>query len=64
VNERPEATSLRITLTERQKAQIREALGRPDVEIELEVVELEERVVPRLASNHNEAVLPDGWAGP
>jgi hypothetical protein len=47
-------------LTERQKAQIREALGRADLEIELEVTELEERIAPRLASNHNEAVLPEG----
>ena len=50
---------VRIQLTDRQKAQIREALGRSDVEFELEVTELEERIAPRLASNHNEARLAD-----
>ena len=48
---------IRIRLTEDQKAQIRRALGRDDVEFELEVTELEERIAPRLASNHNEAAL-------
>lgn len=48
---------VRIELTEGQKAQIRQALGRSDIEFELEVTELEERIAPRLASNHNEAVL-------
>ena len=52
-----EATPIRILLTDAQKAQIQQALGRADVEFELEVVELEERIAPRLSSNHNEPVL-------
>jgi hypothetical protein len=52
-------TSVRTPLTEAQKAQIREALGRDDVEFELEVTELEERIAPRLAANHNEPMLPE-----
>lgn len=53
----PEATPVRIQLTDAQKAQIQQALGRADVEFELEIVELEERIAPRLASNHNEPVF-------
>ena len=48
---------IRIQLTDDQKAQLRRALGRDEIEFELEVVELEERIAPRLASNHNEAIL-------
>lgn len=47
----------RLALTERQKTQIREALGRDDIEFELEITQLEDRIVPKLASNHNEPVL-------
>lgn len=57
MNPREPQRPVRIELTEAQKAQIRQALGRSDVEFELEVTELEERIAPRLASNHNEAVL-------
>ena len=52
---------VRLTLTEGQKSEIRQATGRQDAEaLELEVSELEERIVPRLASNHNENMLTDG----
>ncbi|HEX6643965.1 MAG TPA: hypothetical protein VF037_04770 [Gemmatimonadales bacterium] len=57
MNPKETTRPVRIELTEDQKAQIRQALGRSDIEFELEVTELEERIAPRLASNHNEAIL-------
>ena len=50
-------TPVRIELTDAQKSQIRQALGRNDIEFELEVTELEERIAPKLAANHNEPAL-------
>jgi hypothetical protein len=49
--------SVRITLTPSQRAQVRRALDRDAEEIELRIEELEERIAPRLATNHNEPVL-------
>lgn len=51
---------VRLALTDTQKSDVRRATGRDDAEaLELEVRELEERIVPRLASNHNEPLLTD-----
>ncbi len=49
--------TIRITLTPAQTEQVREATGRELLEIELTIDELEQRVAPRLASNHNETFL-------
>lgn len=49
----------RLRLTDAQKAEINRATGRDAEELELRVEELEERIVPRLASNHNEPLLTD-----
>ena len=49
---------VRLALTDAQKAEIERATGREDAEaLDLEVTELEERIVPKLASNHNEPLL-------
>jgi hypothetical protein len=50
-------TSVRLTLTPEQRARIRQVLARDADTIELQVEELEERIAPKLAANHNEAVL-------
>lgn len=50
---------VRIRLTLEQRDQIKRVTGRDTKEIELSVRELEERIVPRLAQNHNETLLPD-----
>jgi hypothetical protein len=44
---------------EAQKSQVRDATGRDGEAIELTVEELEERIAPRLAANHNETMLAD-----
>jgi uncharacterized small protein (DUF1192 family) len=49
--------SIRLPLTDAQKAVLRHVLGRDMEELELRVEELEERIAPRLASNHNERLL-------
>lgn len=54
---KPAKEPFRIVLTESQKSQIREALGRDDVDFDLEIMQLEDRIVPKLAANHNEPVL-------
>lgn len=54
------AETIRIQLTEEQRARLRRAIGRDGEEIELRVEELEERIAPRLAANHNETLLIDG----
>jgi hypothetical protein len=48
-----------IHLTPEQKEQLRRATGRDGEAIELRVEELEERIAPRLAQNHNETFLVD-----
>jgi hypothetical protein len=50
---------IRIRLTEEQKAHLRRLTGHEREELELRVEELEERIAPRLASNHNETMLID-----
>lgn len=57
MSSKPAKEPLRIALTDRQKAQIREAIGRNDIEFDLEIVQLEDRIVPKLAANHNEPAL-------
>lgn len=54
---RPEA--IHLQLTKEQRALVREVIGRDGEEIELRVEELEERIAPKLASNHNETMLID-----
>jgi hypothetical protein len=48
---------VRINLTTEQKEQLREATGQDAEAIELTVQELEARIAPRLAGNHNETFL-------
>ena len=57
MTERTTPATLRMTLTPAQKVQVRALLNRDAEEIELTVEELEERIAPRLASNHNEPML-------
>ncbi len=52
-------TTIRIEFTPAQVDLIRQATGREVPEIELTIEELEQRVAPRLASNHNEPLLID-----
>ena len=54
--------TIRLELTPKQTEQVRQAIGRDLLEIELNVEELEARIAPtggRLASNHNEPLLAD-----
>lgn len=51
---------VRIDLTSDQRQQVRTTTGHDGEVIELTVTELEERVVPKLASNHNETMLGAG----
>jgi hypothetical protein len=50
-------TFVRLILTEEQQEQVKRETGRDSQAIELTPQELEERVVPRLAANHNETML-------
>jgi len=50
---------VRLALTQDQKSQVKHATGRDGEAIELTVEELEERIAPKLASNHNETLLAD-----
>ena len=50
---------VRLDLIRDQRRQIRQAAGRDGEAIELTVEELEERIAPKLASNHNETLLAD-----
>lgn len=54
-----EKEKIRIQLTEEQKDYLRRTTGRDGEAIELTVMELEERIAPRLSSNHNETMLVD-----
>jgi hypothetical protein len=49
----------RIDLTNQQKEQIKSTTGRAAEAIELTIQELEERIAPKLAANHNETLLVD-----
>lgn len=48
---------VRINLTTEQKEQLRDVTGQDAEAIELTVQELEARIAPRLAGNHNETFL-------
>ena len=48
---------VRLTLTPKQQERIRQSLGRDGDTLELTVEELEERIAPRISSNHNETLL-------
>ena len=50
---------VRIDLTTSQREQVRVKTGHSAEAIEFTVQELEERFAPKLASNHNEALLLD-----
>jgi hypothetical protein len=50
---------IHLALTQTQKSQVKDAIGRDGETIELTVEELEERIAPRLAANHNETLLAD-----
>ena len=50
---------VRIALTESQRQDVKNETGRDADTIELTVEELEERIAPRLALNHNEPLLVD-----
>jgi hypothetical protein len=50
---------IHLALTHDQKSQVKDATGRDGEAIELTVEELEERIAPRLAANHNETMLAD-----
>jgi len=52
-----ESDVVRIDLTAEQKAQLKSATGRDAEAIELTMQELEARIAPRLAGNHNETFL-------
>lgn len=55
----PKQDLVRLALTTSQRAEVKRAIGRDGEALELTVEELEERIAPRLASNHNETVLTD-----
>lgn len=46
-----------LELSEAQRNQVKRTTGRDGEVLELTVEELEERIAPRLASNHNETLL-------
>jgi len=54
---RNEGEMIRIDLTVDQKARITAESGKEAEAIELTVRELEERLAPRLSSNHSETLL-------
>ena len=51
--------AFRLQLTAEQRAVVKDATGRQGKVLEFQVEELEERITPRLASNHTETVLTD-----
>ena len=57
---RAEKDIVRIDLTPSQKEQVRATIGRDAESIEMTVQELEQRIAPRLAANHNETLLVEG----
>ena len=50
---------VRIDLTSSQKEQVKAKTGHNAEAIELTVQELEERIAPKIAGNHNETLLVD-----
>jgi len=57
MEDRPETNVIRIDLTPSQAQQVQGIVGREVAAIELTVQELEQRIAPRLAANHNETLL-------
>jgi hypothetical protein len=57
MNTPEQSQTIRIELTGPQRDQLRRLTGRDADALELRVEELEERIAPRLASNHNETLL-------
>jgi hypothetical protein len=57
MSEKSEPGSIRIDLSPEQQEKVRTATGRDVAYIELTVQQLEARIAPRLAANHNEALL-------
>jgi hypothetical protein len=57
MSEKSEPGSIRIDLSPEQQQQVRTATGREVAYIELTMQELEARIAPRLAGNHNEMLL-------
>ena len=51
--------TFRLQLTAEQRAVVKDATGRQEETLEFQVEELEERITPRLASNHMETLLTD-----
>ena len=56
---RDEQPIVRIDLTASQREQVRRTTGHEGEAIELTAQELEERIAPKLAANHNETLLVD-----
>ena len=54
-----EKDRIRVPLTDEQRKMVNDAAGRDGDAIELTVIELEERISAKLASNHNETLLAD-----
>ncbi|HEX8943776.1 MAG TPA: hypothetical protein VF785_11620 [Gemmatimonadaceae bacterium] len=52
-----EKETVRIELTPNQKETVKAAVGRDAEAIELTIKELEARITPALAANHNETLL-------
>jgi len=50
---------IRIDLTTEQKQQLKAAIGKDAQAIELTLRELEQRIVPGMALNHNETLLDE-----
>jgi hypothetical protein len=53
------ARTIRIDLTAEQKQIVKAATNRDAEALELSVQELEQRITPRVAVNHNETLLVD-----
>jgi hypothetical protein len=50
---------VRFDLSSEQRERIKRLTGRDSEALELTVEELEERIAPRLSSNHNETLLAE-----
>lgn len=51
---------VRLELSPEQQRQVQRTTGRESVALELTLQELEARIQPRIALNHNETLLVDG----
>ena len=59
MSDKNEPDPIRIELSPEQRQKVKTATGRDVTFIELTVQELEARIAPRLAANHNESLLTD-----